>query len=525
MLLTAIAALIVGIGAAFTTSINVALGWLVVALVGVSFPAFNGHAAGLGDHALAITSGIVHQVAATVWVAGVVALLIAAARHPRSLATAARRFSQLATWIVAILVMSGILLTDTHLDSPSQLFSTGYGLLIVAKVVALVGLVLLANTLRKRLQPQVESSRVAFAKLLLVEVALLSVAMGLAVALARTPSPRTAIDLTSAAETVLGYPFPSAPTAISIAFGWHPDALFLIGGIVVAAVYIGGVWRLHRRGDAWPVGRLVSWLAGIAVLIWATSSGIAAYSPMSFSIHMMQHMTLAMMAPIFLVLGAPFTLALRAIKPSTTGNRGPREWIVWGLHSPVARFFTNPIYVMLVYTVGLYGLYYTSLFGTLMSSHLGHVLMSGHFLAAGYLFYWVIIGVDPLPRPLPYWGKLVMLLLSMVVHSFFALPIMSATTPIAAAWFTSVQPPWLTDLVADTRLGGGIAWGFGEIPAFIVLVALSIQWARDDTKIARRRDRQVDRVGDHELDAYNERLARLAEADSAREERERARGR
>ena len=118
-----------------------------------------------------------------------------------------------------------------------------------------------------------------------------------------------------------------------------------------------------------------------------------------------------------------------------------------------------------------------------------------------------------------------MLLLSMVVHSFFALPIMSATTPIAAAWFTSVQPPWLTDLVADTRLGGGIAWGFGEIPAFIVLVALSIQWARDDTKIARRRDRQVDRVGDHELDAYNERLARLAEADSAREERERARGR
>ena len=160
-----------------------------------------------------------------------------------------------------------------------------------------------------------------------------------------------------------------------------------------------------------------------------------------------------------------------------------------------------------------------------MSSHLGHVLMSGHFLVAGYLFYWVIIGVDPLPRPLPYWGKLVMLLLSMVVHSFFALPIMSATTPIAAEWFASVQPPWLTDLVADTRLGGGIAWGFGEIPAFIVLVALSVQWARDDTKIARRRDRQVDRVGDHELDAYNERLARLAEADSAREAREKAKGR
>ena len=525
LLLTAIAALIVAIGAVLTTSTTVALGWLIIALIGVSFPAFNGHAAGLGDHALAITSGIVHQVAATLWLAGVVALVVAALNRERTLSATARRFSQLATWIVAVLVLSGILLTTTHLDSPGQLFKSGYGLIIVAKVVALVGLLVLANALRQRLQPTVDSSRWAFARLLLVEIGLLSVAMGLAVALARTPSPRTAIDLTTPAETLLGYPFPPPPTVTSIAFGWRPDALFLIGGLVVAALYLAGVWRLHRRGDSWPVGRLISWLAGIAVMIWATSSGIATYSPLSFSVHMMQHMTLAMMAPIFLVLGAPFTLALRAIKPSPTGGRGPREWIVWGLHSPVARFFTNPIYVMLVYTVGLYGLYYTSLFGTLMSSHLGHVLMSGHFLVAGYLFYWVIIGVDPLPRPLPYWGKLVMLLLSMVVHSFFALPIMSATTPIAAEWFASVQPPWLTDLVADTRLGGGIAWGFGEIPAFIVLVALSVQWARDDTKIARRRDRQVDRVGDHELDAYNERLARLAEADSAREAREKAKGR
>jgi len=111
----------------------------------------------------------------------------------------------------------------------------------------------------------------------------------------------------------------------------------------------------------------------------------------------------------------------------------------------------------------------------------------------------------------------------MVVHSFFALPIMSASSPMASDWFARVQPPWITDLLADTHVAGGIAWGFGEIPALVVLVALSVQWAKDDTKIARRRDRQVDRDGDRELEAYNARLAALAVADEARAARERGR--
>jgi len=171
--------------------------------------------------------------------------------------------------------------------------------------------------------------------------------------------------------------------------------------------------------------------------------------------------------------------------------------------------------------VGLYGLYFTPLFGLLMSSHIGHVLMTIHFLFSGYIFYWVVIGVDPVPKPIPYWAKLMLLLVSMVVHSFFALPIMNAVNPMSSEWFSQVQPPWLDSLLADTQTAGGIAWGFGEVPALIVLIALSVQWARDDTKIAKRRDRQVARDGDHELDEYNERLARLAAADAAREARER----
>ncbi|CAB4940182.1 MAG: copper resistance protein CopD [Actinobacteria bacterium] len=524
LLLTAIVALLVGVGCVFTTSVIASFIWLVISLIGVGFPALSGHAAGLGDHAVAITSGIIHQVAATLWCAGVVALLGAAWRRESDLATMAKRFGTLATWLVGVLVLSGALNAATRLSSPGQLLTTSYGLILLAKVAVLVLLLVLAQRLRGRLLPSLASgAAAAFRKLLLLEVGLLAVALGLAVSLASTPTPRAVTAVLSSGEELIGYPYPPAPTFTSVLFGWHPDAFFLIAGLLAGGLYLAAALRLHARGDRWPLGRTVSWLLGVAVLIWATNAGVAEYSPVSFSLHMAQHMTLAMLAPILLVLGGPFTLALRALPPSKDGRFGARELIVWALHSPLAKVFTNPLVVLAIYTVGLYGMYYTSLFATLMSTHLGHVVMSGHFLLAGYLFYWVIIGIDPLPRPLPHWAKLILLLVSMVVHSFFALPIMSASGPMASDWFARVQPPWVTDLLADTHVAGGIAWGFGEIPALIVLVALSVQWAKDDTKIARRRDRQVDRDGDHELEAYNARLAALAAADEAQAARERGR--
>jgi putative copper resistance protein D len=208
-------------------------------------------------------------------------------------------------------------------------------------------------------------------------------------------------------------------------------------------------------------------------------------------------------------MGGPITLALRVIPPAPGGARGPREWILWALHSPLTRFVTHPAYALMVYTVGLYGLYYTSLYETLMASHLGHFAMQVHFLAAGYLFYWVVIGVDAGPRRLGYPARLILPMASLVIHSFFAVPMMMTEVPMVPGWYALVQPPWLTDPLADTRIAGGIAWGFGEIPTLVVALALGIQWARADDREARRGDRRADLDGDAELQAYNARLARL----------------
>lgn len=155
----------------------------------------------------------------------------------------------------------------------------------------------------------------------------------------------------------------------------------------------------------------------------------------------------------------------------------------------------------------------TPLFGWLMGSHAGHVFMQFHFLAAGYLFYWVLIGIDPRPKPLPYWGRLLMLMLALSVHGFFAVAMMMASTPLASEWYGVVQPEWIVDPLRDTLIGAQVAWGLSEIPTVIVLIVIAVQWSRSDEREAKRFDRQADRDNDSELTEYNARFALLADRD------------
>lgn len=519
----ALVAVAIGVGAVFTSRVGAAAAWLVLAVVGALLPALAGHTSGLGDHALATTAGAAHVVAATLWVGGLCALALHAVRRDPGLARGARSFATVALVSVLLLAASGLANAYTRLDSPAQLVTTGYGQVVLAKVVLILALVAAGARMRRSILPALDGpgSRVAFAKLAAVEIGVMGSAIAMGVALAVSPTPRVETRLPTLGETLLGFPYPEPPSVAGVLFGFRLEPLFLVGGLVLAALYVWGVARLRARGDRWSWGRTLCWLGGVGVLIWATNAGIASYAQVSVGLHMLQHMTMTMLAPILLVLGAPVTLALRALPSSRTGDRGPREWLLWLLHSPITLVLTNPFYVFFVYVVGLYGLYMTPLFGFLMGSHIGHIVMQVHFVASGYLFYWVVIGTDPQPKPLPYWGKLLLLFMALSVHGFFAVILMiGVDAPLGTEWYSVVRPAWVTDLSADSGFAGEIAWGVSEIPTLIVILVLAFQWARSDDREARRRDRQADRDGDAELTAYNARLAALAARDERIAERD-----
>jgi putative copper resistance protein D len=213
-------------------------------------------------------------------------------------------------------------------------------------------------------------------------------------------------------------------------------------------------------------------------------------------------------------LSAPITLLLRSLPThNEPDTKNARDWVLGLLNSTYAKIITHPIIVLIIFTFGLYGLYFTPLFADLMRSHSGHVFMEIHFLFSGFLFAFMTVGVDPAPRQIPYWSKLMMVLVALGLHTFFALAIMQSTIPVGQDWYAQVQPPWIYDLLRDNYEGGGIAWAIGEIPTLILAIIVAVQWARSDSRLAARKDRAAQRDGDSELKAYNERLAKLNKFD------------
>ena len=478
-----------------------------------------GHSSAGGSHDIGTNSLLIHLIAGALWAGGLLALLIHALRGGEHADVAARRFSALALWCFVAMALSGVINALVRVRL-SDLVSTTYGALVLVKVAALLTLGALGWQQRRRAVTALQNdpgARRALIRLAVVEAVVFGLTFGVAVALGRTPPPAPFDPNLSIPALEIGYDLAGPPTAARVLFDWRFDLIFGTAAIVFALVYVAAVRRLRRRGDAWPTGRVVAWLLGCSLLLLATSSGIGRYMPAMFSMHMIAHMLLSMLVPILLVLGAPVTLALRALPAAgRDAPPGPREWLLAALHSRVSQVLTNPFVATALFIVGFYGLYFGGIFDAVAGSHAAHLAMNLHFLLSGYLFYWVVIGVDPTPRPIPHLAKLGMVFASLPLHAFFGVVLMGTQSVIAEPFYRSLQLPWHTDLMGDQRLGGGIAWAAGEVPLVVVLIALFVQWRRSDDRTAKRLDRAADRDEDADLAAYNNMLAELA-----RRERER----
>ncbi|MEV0066733.1 cytochrome c oxidase assembly protein [Amycolatopsis sp. NPDC050768] len=492
-------------------------GWTAVlffvAVAGLIPVAVTGHSASGGSHDMATNSLLFHLIAAALWVGGLVALLALGWRRGAHLSLAARRFSKLALVCWVVMAISGVINALVRINL-GDLFTTDYGLLVVAKVVALLLLGVFGHQQRQRGVRDLVDGKGGgqLLRLAAVEVLIMFVTLGIASGLARTPPPADAVTQPSTTELLIGYNLDGAPTFWRLLTDWRFDLIYGTAAIVLAGLYLAGVWRLRKRGDSWPTGRIVAWLAGCLVLLIATSSGIGRYSPAMFSVHMGTHMLLSMVVPVLLVLGGPVTLALRALPTAGAGAPpGPREWLLAAVHSPVSRFLTHPVVALLLFVGSFYALYFSGLFDAALNYHWAHLAMNAHFLLAGYVFYWPVIGVDPAPRKIPPVGRLGMMFAAMPFHAFFGVILMNMQYVIGQEFYQSLRLPFVGDLLTDQRLGGGIAWAAGEVPVLLVLIALLVQWARADEREAKRKDRREENTGGEELNAYNAMLKNLAD--------------
>lgn len=298
------------------------------------------------------------------------------------------------------------------------------------------------------------------------------------------------------------------PFTLGRGLQFSADPIFLIGCVLAVLLYGYAVVRLRRRGDGWPVNRTVFFVIGVLSIALVMCTRLNDYGMVMFSVHMVQHMVISMLSPILLLLGAPVTLALRALPVASRGSKGPRELLLMLLHSRYMKVVTHPVFTIPLFIASLYGLYFTPLFDFLMGSTAGHLAMMVHFLGVGLVFFWPIMGIDPGPHRPGYLLRMLELFAGMPFHAFFGIALMMASQPMVEV-YKNPSASLGIDALSDQNAAGGIAWAFSEIPSVLVLLALVFQWYRSDQRTAKRSDRAADRDGDQELHAYNAYLASL----------------
>jgi putative copper resistance protein D len=264
---------------------------------------------------------------------------------------------------------------------------------------------------------------------------------------------------------------------------------WLAGPLLIGtALYLLGMWRLKLRGDHWPVGRSVAFLAGgIGTIAFAGMSGLGSYDDTVFSVHMVQHMMLAMVAPIFLAMGAPITLALRTTPSSV------RAGILRLLHSRFAQVVTFPLVGWGLFVCSPFALYFTDWYPATLRNDVLHELLHLHFVLVGCLFFWPMVGIDPIPGRVSHPFRFLILVTTLPFHAILGLAIYTTDQVIAADHYYGLKLAWLNP-ASDQKVGGGLLWSSGELVGLLMLAVVGMQWMRASEREGVREDRRLDRI-------------------------------
>jgi cytochrome c oxidase assembly factor CtaG len=250
---------------------------------------------------------------------------------------------------------------------------------------------------------------------------------------------------------------------------WHVDAVALAFLVVLAAWYATALARRRRlRAERWPVARTLSFGAGLAVCAVATNGSIAVYDMALFSSHMLGHLALVMLAPALLVAGRPLGLAVEAARP-TAARRIERV-----ARGRIVSLLTAPPVALACYTAVIVGSHLTGLMDTIMRNAVAGQVEHLVYLLAGYQFFVLIVGDEPIRWRLSTPARWGLLAVAMAVDTFTGITLMMATTPIAMRPAAGVH----VDPLADTHAGGAIMWFGGDAIMAAVMTLLVIGWLR-----------------------------------------------
>lgn len=278
------------------------------------------------------------------------------------------------------------------------------------------------------------------------------------------------------------------PTVGAVLFGWSFDPLVWLPTIGAAVLYLVAVRRVGTAHPASPVPlrHVAAFLGGLAAILVALQSGIERYDTVLFSVHMVQHILLILVAAPLIALGAPITLLLRVARPSVRARL-----ILPVLHSRLVRVLSFPVVAWSVFTAVMWASHFSPLFDRALEDVLVHQAEHVLFMTAGLLFWWPAVGLDPSPWRMSHPVRALYVFLQMPQGTFLSLAILSAPAPLYRHYAT-LSLPWLPDALADQGVAGGIMWLFGDLMFLGAILLIIAGWIRREERETARADARAD---------------------------------
>jgi putative membrane protein len=282
---------------------------------------------------------------------------------------------------------------------------------------------------------------------------------------------------------------PVPDSAASVLLAWSLEAHIVLPLVGLALLWrwaVGTVNRAHPRNLV-PRYRSWAWYSGLLVVVLALASPIATYDTTLFSVHMIQHLLLTMIAAPLLVLAAPITLVLRLASPATR-----RRVVLPILHSWPVRVISFPVVTWVVFAGVMWASHFSPLFNAALDDEVAHVFEHALFLGTALLFWWPAVGADPSPWRLPHPARIGYLFLGMPQSSFLGLAIFSAPD-VLYPHYASLVRTWGPSPLVDQQWAGGIMWAGGDLLFLIAMILALWVWLRAEEAEGRRADAKLDR--------------------------------
>ncbi len=277
-----------------------------------------------------------------------------------------------------------------------------------------------------------------------------------------------------------------APSMPAVLLAWRFDPLAVAGLLVAGLAYAWAVRRVNRAHPTNPHPLYRSWLfaGGLAALAMALLSPVEAYEGVLFSVHMVQHLLLEIVAAPLLLAGAPITLALRV------ANRPVRRRLLSILQSRIVHAISFPVVAWVLFAAVNWGWHFSALYDQALENQALHYFQHATFLGAALLFWWPVIGADPSPWRIPHPVRLLYLFLAMPQNSFLGVALLSAPTVLYPHYVTNVRN-WGPTPLEDQQIGGMLMWVVGDLGFLAGMVVVVVLWMRHEDRRTERLDRRL----------------------------------